>query len=352
MSTLLLWTTALAQSIPEVGDPVDPPSGATPAWLDAVRWTGTVDVYAGLDPGSADDRRRPPFLYSHARNGGVAINLAMLGAEIEEESVRAAAKLMAGTFAQDNQGFEEPGMQYVYEARVGARIAGRTWVDAGVFPSHLGAESAIGLANPTLTRSLTAENSPYYLAGVKLGIAVGDRLELGVVAANGWQRIVQTDPLGIGGGSWVTYRASDAVAVNWSTWVGLEQPSGEVRLFSDLYTTVTLDRVDLIAWFDVGTQAGRVWAGGNLQSRVWLLPDLGLVGRVETYVDPDGVVVTVDDAGVRLVGGSVGVDVRVPSPEAVQSMWRTEYRVLAADDEVFPGGAVQQLITTSISLAF
>jgi hypothetical protein len=37
-------------------------------------------------------------------------------------------------------------------------------------PSHIGFESAIGKDCATLTRSILADNSPYYEAGVKIDI--------------------------------------------------------------------------------------------------------------------------------------------------------------------------------------
>lgn len=324
-------------------------------WRDHVRVRGYVDAYAAFDAARTADHRRPGFLYSKARTEGVSVDLALLGAELDTRNVRAAATLMAGTFTEDNQGFEEPGLRNVYEARVGVRLGGRTWIDAGVFPSHLGAESAIGIDNPTLTRSLTAENSPYYLAGVKLGTAVGDQLELGVIGANGWQTIRQTSPPSIGGGSWVTWRPAQALTLNWSTWIGVEQPSGASRLFSDLYGVASFDRVDLIGWLDVGTQAGSSWGGGNLQVRTWLTSAIGVSGRLEHFRDPEGVVVQVDERGAVLSGGSVGLDL-VPTglldlPE-VEAMWRLEYRALHADRAMFEGSPWNHLLTTSLAAGF
>lgn len=42
------------------------------------------------------------------------------------------------------------------------------WLDAGIYPSHIGLESAVGKDNRTLTRSLAAENSPYYESGARI----------------------------------------------------------------------------------------------------------------------------------------------------------------------------------------
>lgn len=344
-------------ALPPEQEPSAPPAPAppTPAWTQHVKLRGYVDTYFSFDTAIPEDHRRPGFLYSYARTSGMTVNLALLGAEVDTPDVRGAALVMAGTFTEDNQGFEEPGLRNLYEARVGVRLAGRTWLDAGVFPSHLGAESAIGITNPTLTRSITAENSPYYLAGAKLSTAVGDSLKLGVVGANGWQSIRQSSPPSGGAGTWVTWTPSSPLTLNWSTWAGLQQPQGELRFFNDLTMTVSLDRLDLIAWVDVGTQGGDVWGGGNVQARGWLTQAVALCGRVENFTDPQGVIVQLEDAGTTLWGGSVGLDLALRPIREVghgEAIWRIEARSLHSGRGTFAGSPWNHAVTTSLALGF
>jgi hypothetical protein len=49
------------------------------------------------------------------------------------------------------------------------------WLDAGIFGSHMGFESALSIDNPTLTKSFVAENSPYYWSGAKLTYHIGEK---------------------------------------------------------------------------------------------------------------------------------------------------------------------------------
>ena len=317
-----------------------------------VQISAYIDTYAAFDSAMPADHRRPSFLFSHARTDGLTINQAVLGVALEGSELRAAAAGMAGTFAADNQGFEEPGLRNISEARVGLRLGGQTWLDAGVFPSHLGAEGALSIDSPTLTRSINAESSPYYLAGAKLSAPLGEQLQVGLLAANGWQTIRQTDPPSVGGGSWATYRPTGALTLNWSTWVGLQQPAGEARVFNDLYAVVSRDRLDLIAWVDVGTQAGAAWGGANLIARGWLRPGLALSGRLEHYRDPDGLIVQVNGAGALLSGASVGLDLapaRLQTPGRGEAMWRVEHRLLHANRDVFGDQPRDHLITTSLA---
>ncbi len=50
----------------------------------------------------------------------------------------------------------------IQEAVVGLRLRQNVWVDAGVFYAHMGMESWASRDNPTYTRSLVADYSPYY----------------------------------------------------------------------------------------------------------------------------------------------------------------------------------------------
>lgn len=329
-------------------------SGGLPEGLS---FGGAIDVYFAYDFDRPPDHRRPAFLYSFGRSHGAAVNLGLLDATFERGPVRASVGLMGGTFAQDNQGLEEPGMRNLYEAQVGLRLHEGVWVDVGLFPSHVGAESAIGVENLSPTRSLTADNSPYYLAGARVTAELADRVTLSGLLVNGWQAIQQPPGQpGVAGGTQLAWQATDAVSLNWGTWVGHEQPAGELRLFSDLWAGLTLDRLDGIAWFDVGTQGGEIWSGSNLQGRYWLSDLVGLGARVEHFSDPGGVVVAPDGEGVSLTGASMHLDLR---PELSQgramALWRLEIRGFLADREVFGGTLSEKAnlaVTTTMGLRF
>ena len=63
---------------------------------------------------------------------------------------------MAGTYAQDNMVAEQGALRYINEANIGVKISENKnlWIDAGIMPSHIGWESAIGKDNYTLTEAL------------------------------------------------------------------------------------------------------------------------------------------------------------------------------------------------------
>ena len=63
-------------------------------------------------------------------------------------------------------------------------------ITAGIFTSHIGFESAVSKDCWTLTRSILADNSPYYESGARLTYTSNNNKWLiSALALNGWQRI-------------------------------------------------------------------------------------------------------------------------------------------------------------------
>jgi hypothetical protein len=266
-----------------------------------------VDVYYLYDLTAPGTHERVPFLYSHSRHDEIAVNNAVLSAAYAADRVRANVALHTGTYVQRNyaaerlNGSELLGM--IYQANVGVRLAKGLWLDAGIMPSHIGYESALSIDNPTLTRSLMAENTPYYEAGAKLGWEVNDKLTLTGLVLNGWQRIVETDA-NKAVGTQVQYKPTKGVLLNWSTFAGRE---GGNRYFSNLYGTFDLtDAVAAVAAFDIGwqqvtTPAGEEtyqhWFNPNLMVRCQVVEKLALAGRLEYYHDPRNLIIPATDLG-------------------------------------------------------
>lgn len=164
-------------------------------------------------------------------------------------------------------------------------------MDAGIFPSHIGFESAVSADNPTLTSSLLAENSPYYLAGAKLSWAPSGKWELAALVLNGWQRIQRVPDSSLPSlGTQVTYSPSPATTLHWSTFIGTDDPdpTRRMRYFNNLYGQFQLSpKVSLITGFDVGVQQQAKWSP---DLDLWLSPvAIGrLACRGEYYQDKRG----------------------------------------------------------------
>lgn len=334
--------------------------------------TGYVEAYYTHDftaPKTAQER--PAFLYNHKRNRELNINLAYAKLAYTTDRVRGNLALQVGTYAQYNYAAEQPLLKNVYEANAGVKLSKTRdlWLDAGVFSSHIGFESAVSKDCWTLTRSILAENSPYYLAGAKLTYTTDKWTLLGSVL-NGWQRIAKVP--GYSGPSvstQVQFRPSGKLTLNWSSFLGSDRPDSlkQGRFFNNFYAIINpAGRFGVILGFDVGTDrkpvvrtgsTDRVGGGG---SYVWYSPVViaryqmsdrsYLTGRVEYYDDQDGVIVGIP--GFRTLGYSLGYDYAILD----NALFRIEGKVYDSQTSIFETtggfGRTNASLTTSLAVSF
>lgn len=337
--------------------------------------SGYVEAYYSHDFTLAKTaQERPAFLYNHRRNREVNINLAFVKAAYVSEQVRGNLALQVGTYAQYNYAAEQGLLRNVFEANAGVKLAKSRdlWLDAGVFASHIGFESAISKDCWTLTRSILAENSPYYLSGAKVTYNTrnGKWTVLGSVL-NGWQRIAKLPGYsGMAISTQVQYRPSDRLTLNWSSFLGSDRPDSlrQGRFFNNLYAIInpgggpSAGRFGIILGFDIGTDRkpvvrtgadARVDGGG---SYVWYSPVViaryktseksYINGRVEYYDDKNGVIVGIP--GFQTLGYSLGYDYTI-SPNA---LFRLEGKAYDSQTPIFEGKRVNTSLTTSLAVSF
>jgi len=238
------------------------------------------------------------------------------------------------------------------------------WIDAGVFFSPFGSESWISRDNWTYTRSLIADNSPYYESGVRLTWQALRVLEAQVHVINGWQNISETNSdksLGVR----LDYTPRDGVDIAYDGYFGDEAPDSapsQPRAWQELIVQLKpLPQVGLRATYDygwqrrVGAPGSAVWRGWAGIARWQATPAVALATRVEGYSDPEQVIVATNlPFGLRATGASLNVDM-APAPRL---LWRTELRALGAHDPIFThgGGTVTRasrhdvLLVTSAAL--
>ncbi len=198
------------------------------------------ETYFSYDFGDPATGLRPGFIYSHNRHNQFHVNHALLGLKATHDRYRAAVGLQGGTYVEANYAAEPDLLKVIYEANFGLRLFGDVWLDAGIMPSHIGFETAIGAENWTLTRSMMADNSPYFETGAKLTYQPNDRWMASFLVLNGWQNI-QDNNANKAVGTQVQFRPSDKWLLNSSTYVGKETPLADVsashRFFHDFYVT-------------------------------------------------------------------------------------------------------------------
>ncbi|MEQ1746748.1 MAG: porin [Saprospiraceae bacterium] len=334
----------------------------------AFSFGGYTETYYAYDFNRPADGNRPGFVYAHNRHNEFAVNIAVIRAVVQANRARGNLALMAGTYANANLATEPGTLQNIYEANAGVRLAKTAdlWLDAGVFASHIGFESAIGKDCPTLTRSLMAENSPYFETGAKLTYTTPDsRWLFSVLALNGWQRIRRLPGNSLLSGGWqVTYSPSERVTLNSSGFVGTDQPDDtrKLRVFHNFYGVFKIsERFGLIAGLDTGWEENPIldsptnfWFSPILIGRFAPSERVAVAGRIEYYSDPNGVMIsTITEHGFRTLGLSTNLDLKISG----NAIWRVEAKVFRSRDAIFEKnngttGKTNAALTTALAVWF
>lgn len=329
-------------------------------------FSGYTEIYYQYDFNNPADNNRPGFIYSHNRHNEFNLNLGFLKAAYNTNKVRANLALAAGTYMNANYAAETGVLKNVYEANAGIKLGKKNlWLDAGIFSSHIGFESAISKDCWTVTRSILADNSPYYEAGAKLTYTTDNgKWLLSALALNGWQRIKRVD--GNSMMSWGTqlqYKPTDKVLLNYSTFIGSDKPDSvrQLRHFHNLYGVFSLtDKVALTAGIDFGAEQK---AKGSKDFNTWYTPVLilkmqtgnksSITARAEYYADEKGVIISSGTPnGFKTWSGSLNYDYAVLS----NVLWRTEARFFSGKDNIFVKDSkpvnTDFFLTTSLAISF
>jgi hypothetical protein len=322
-----------------------------------------LDVYYGYDFLKPNNNNRAGFLYNHTRHNEVNLNLAFLKANYETDKVKANIALGTGTYMQYNYAAEPTILQNIYEANVGIKLAKNTWLEAGVLPSHIGFEGAISKDCWALSRSLLAENSPYFETGVKLTHTPNEKLTLAALFLNGWQRIKRVEANSTPTfGTQIMYQPNKKITFNWSTFIGNDKPDSmrQMRYFNDFYAIFEITPTfGMITGFDIGLEQKSF---KNTQMNVWYSPIViarlkatqkwTLAARGELYKDAKGVIISTEIPDFHLIGFSLNADYQVIE----NVIWRMEARNLKSNGNAFSSNRGLEnsnfSILTSLAISF
>ena len=312
--------------------------------------SGYAEVYYQYDFNKPSDGKRPGFIYSHNRHNEFNLNLGFIKAAYATEKVRANLAIATGTYINANYTAEPGVLQHIFEGNVGVRLSKKKnlWLDAGILPSHIGFESAVSKDCRTLTRSILAENSPYFEAGAKLTyITDNGKWTISGMALNGWQRITRLSGNSLmSWGTQLQFKPSDKVLLNYSTFIGTDKPDSArlSRLFHNFFGVFTIsNKVELTLGFDIGTEEKTPNANSN---NTWYAPvailkytinnKWAIAGRAEHYNDKNGVIISTGTAnGFQTTGYSLNIDYAPVKNVLV----RVEGRTLKSKDNVFTKGS-------------
>lgn len=272
-----------------------------------------VDAYGN----SSGAGKTLPYMVSSAENNTFGVNLAMLDIRYQTAGVRARLVPAFGTYMNANLANEPGTLKNLLEASVGVRLSEKhnLWMDAGILGSPYTNENPVSKDQLMYTRSLSAENSPYYLSGIKLGMPLRENIRFYTYIINGWQQI-QDNNEQLSLGTQLEWQLGKNHIINWNTYIGNEKsiarPNFSTRAFTDLYWIGKLGKKwDVSACVYAGVQRYTTlrtdslmpipdhpdykqytWWNANVQVKYAFTPKLSLSGRVEWFDDKNTVLQT------------------------------------------------------------
>lgn len=321
-----------------------------------------IETYYSFDFNQPDANEKLPFMYNYNRHNEFNANIGLLRTKVEYENVYACIALQSGTYVEDNYAKETN--KLFNEAFVGLFLdsAKKQTIEVGILPSYIGFETATSSSNLTLTRSLLAENSPYYMTGLKYGYKPNEKWNFAFLVTNGWQRINKPNtaiPPALG--TQIIYKPNTKSAFNWSSYLGKEVyiDYWGVRFFNNFYWDYKCNaHWRFISGFDIGMQDTN---SVKTDYQVWYSPVIMMqytwnnkwqtAFRSEYYQDKKNIIIASNDP-FKTIGSSINVDYNFN--EKVK--FRTEARYLQSQEKIFLKSDVPSnnnfFVTTSLSFEF
>ena len=329
--------------------------------------SGYLETYYSYDFSNPGNHTRPGFAYSFNRHNEVNLNFGFVKLAYADDRTRANLALMTGTYANANLAAEPGVLKNIFEANAGVKISRNRnlWVDGGIFAAHIGFESAIGKDCWNLTRSILADNSPYYESGAKISYTSdNEKWFLSGLILNGWQRIQRLDGNNTPAfGHQLTFKPDSKLTFNSSSFIGSDNPDStrKMRYFHNFYAIMQLhEKFGVTLGFDVGVQQRAkgvseydTWYSPVLIARYTPTTKINIAARGEYYSDANGVIVATGTVnGFKTFGYSLNLDYAITD----KTLWRIEGRGFSSKDQVFtldnqPNNQ-NYFVTTALSLSF
>ena len=324
-----------------------------------IKVSGFLETYYAYDFSNPTTETKLPFMYNYNRHNEFNINNGLIRAQLQYGNTYASIAVHAGTYVDDNYVSED--IKLVSEAYVGMYLNGnkKSSIEVGIMPSYIGFESATTATNLTLTRSILAENSPYFMTGIKYNYKPNDKWSFSGLVTNGWQRINKPDKtVAPAFGTQIVYKPAEKATLNWSTFIGKEfyQTELAMRYFSNLYWDNQWNsKWRTILGFDLGIQDSSslndkhlYWMSPVLIAQYSINPKWQTALRVEYYQDEDNVIVATSDA-FKTSGASINFDYLPNSKVKL----RTEARYFDSKETIFFDNKSNNFfVTTSLSFEF
>ena len=304
-----------------------------------------IETYYSYDFSKPFNNEKPDFNYNYKKHNQPNVNLAFVKANYQSKRIRSSLALMTGNYAMYNLSSEPNWAKPLLEANVGYKPFEKHdfWIDAGVMPSHIGFESAVGSDCWNLSRSILAENSPYYESGIKFNYTNKKQdLYVAFHVLNGWQKIaIPKGDENPSIGFQVNYKPTSSLTLNYSNFVGnikVDSINNALRIFHNLYAIYDVSsKLSFIFGFDIGTRkrAGTktaIWYTPVIISKINLGKKSKIASRLEFYSDQQQAIITTSTPnGYQTLGASINYDYQI-SPKV---LWRSELKRYNSKDPIF-----------------
>lgn len=291
-----------------------------------------------------------------SRDREIGLMLGVLRVDADASWYHARLGLQTGWFPVANYVGADADWRNLHEASVGVRVLDSVWIDIGVMPSHIGYESMVPRNNVVLSRSLTADNTPYYETGGMITWRPSASVQISGLVLNGWQRIVDNND-DLAAGTRLFVAPTSDIGIAWSTFIGNDQPSpltSRIRFHNNAWVewkaTSSITIIGLLdlcmqeraqggmdrQWSVGGIAAWKPWQGGNVAV------------RAERYDDADRMFVTTPSgAPARITGLSCNIDHAITNELTI----RAEVRHLDATHAIFQTTAGLQHAETFVTIS-
>jgi hypothetical protein len=322
---------------------------------------GYMETYYLYDFSNPSAKERPAFYVSHHQQNSFNLNIGLIRINAENKKFKAAFGLMTGSYVNANLINEPDWLKNLYEANISFKLNAKKnlWLQMGVFNSHIGFESAIGADCYTLTRSLAADNSPYFESGARINYkSKNTKWDMSFLLLNGWQKIQLPQKQVLPAlGTQLTYSTQN-ITFNSSNYFGNEGTSNLPiwRYFHNFYVLKKVStKSAIILGLDAGMQnykdkkVTKYWFSPQAVYRYNLAKKVDLAARIEHYYDRDAAVtLPIKNGSLNILAASINFDYKI----APHVLFRIEYKQLNNTDPIFLMAKSNSRYNSSIVGAF
>ncbi len=214
-----------------------------------------IETYMGIDVNN--NSTQSPHYYNHYYHKAPRINYAQLEWKKSFNQWQFQFGIHDGDYVRRNYSDQPTWSRLISSAQIQytPRKISQLKMTAGIFPSHIGFESAWVQNNLTLSRSLLAENSPYYESGIHGQYSSKNgKLSLGILALTGWQQAHLATPVNKASWGWSSsYQFKSQILLSYNGFWGYQNATGiQPKSYHNFYSTIQKDTWKYIVGFDFG----------------------------------------------------------------------------------------------------